>query len=76
MKNMMDMVSMVKKAQAVQSQMAAVQNKLEKTEFTGLAADGAVQIVVTGKLAPVAVSPCLATVGQPHQIRNAYYYPA
>ena len=55
MKSMMDMVSMVKKAQAVQTQMAAVQNKLEKTEFTGLAADGAVQVVVTGKLAPVSV---------------------
>ena len=55
MKNMMDMVSMVKKAQAVQTQMAAVQNKMEKTEFTGVAADGAVQVTVTGKLAPVSI---------------------
>ena len=55
MKNMMDMVSMVKKAQAVQTQMAAVQNKLENTEFTGTAADGAVQVVLTGKLVPVSV---------------------
>ena len=55
MKNMMDMVTMVKKAQAVQTQMAAVQNKLENTEFTGIAADGAVQAVVTGKLVPVSV---------------------
>ena len=47
---MMDMVSMVKKAQAVQTQMAAVQNKMENTEFTGLAADGAVQVTMTGKL--------------------------
>lgn len=55
MKNMMDMVTMVKKAQAVQTQMAAVQNKLENTEFTGIAADGAVQAVITGKLVPVSV---------------------
>ncbi len=55
MKNMMDMVSMVKKAQAVQTQMAAVQNKMENTEFTGLAADGAVQVTMTGKFVPTSI---------------------
>ena len=55
MKNMMDMVGMIKKAQAVQTQMAAVQNKMENTEFTGLAANGAVEVVLTGKLTPVKV---------------------
>ena len=55
MKNMMDMVNMVKKAQAVQAQMAAVQNKMENTEFTGQAANGAVEVVMTGKLVPVSI---------------------
>ena len=55
MKNMMDMVGMMKKAQAVQSQMAAVQNKMENTEFTGLSADGAVEVVMTGKFVPVKI---------------------
>ena len=52
---MMDMVNMVKKAQAVQTQMAAVQNKMENTEFTGTAANGAVEVTMTGKLVPVSV---------------------
>ena len=47
MKNMMDMVSMVKKAQAVQTQMAAVQNKMENTEFTG--------VTMTGKFVPTSI---------------------
>ena len=55
MKNMMDMVGMIKKAQAVQTQMAAVQNKMENTEFTGLAANGAVEVVITGKFVPVKI---------------------
>jgi DNA-binding YbaB/EbfC family protein len=46
---------MVKKAQAVQTQMAAVQNKMENTEFTGTAANGAVEVIMTGKLVPVSV---------------------
>ncbi len=49
MKNMMDMMNMMKKAQQVQSQMTIVQNKMENTEFTGSAANGAVQITITGK---------------------------
>ena len=49
MKNMMDMISMMKKAQQVQSQMTIIQNKMENTEFTGTAANDAVQVTMTGK---------------------------
>lgn len=49
MKNMMDMMNMMKKAQSVQTQMSAIQNKMENTEFTGVASNGAVQITMTGK---------------------------
>ena len=49
MKNMMDMMSMMKKAQQVQSQMTIIQNKMENTEFTGTAANDAVQVTMTGK---------------------------
>ena len=49
MKNMMDIMGMMKKAQAVQSQMTVVQNKMENTEFTGEDANGAVQVTMTGK---------------------------
>ncbi|MBO7332365.1 MAG: YbaB/EbfC family nucleoid-associated protein [Alphaproteobacteria bacterium] len=50
MKNMMDMMGMLKKAQAVQSQMATVQNKMGATDFVGESAGGAVKITVNGKL--------------------------
>lgn len=49
MKNMLGMMDMMKKAQAMQSQMAIIQNKMENTEFTGTAGNGAVQITMTGK---------------------------
>ena len=55
MKNMMEMMNIMKKAQAVQSQAAALQNKLENTNFTGEASKGAVKITVTGKFKPVKV---------------------
>ena len=56
MKNMMDIMGMMKKAQAVQSQMAVIQNKMENTEFEGQAANGAVKVTLTGKFQATKVS--------------------
>ena len=47
---------LMKKAQMVQSQMTILQQKMEKQEFEGVAAGGAVKITVTGKHIPVKVS--------------------
>lgn len=47
---------LMKKAQMVQSQMTILQTKMEKQEFEGLAAGGAVKVVLTGKHVPVKVS--------------------
>jgi DNA-binding YbaB/EbfC family protein len=47
---------LMKKAQMVQSQMTILQTKMEKQEFEGTAAGGAVTVVVTGKHTPVKVS--------------------
>ena len=44
------------KAQKVQSQMNILQTKMESQEFEGVAANGAVKIVTTGKGTPVKVS--------------------
>ena len=40
---------LMKKAQQVQTQMAALQTKMEHLEFTGESASGAVKITMTGK---------------------------
>ncbi len=40
---------LMKKAQQVQSQINILQAKMEKQEFTGEAANGAVRVVLTGK---------------------------
>ena len=40
---------LMKKAQQVQSQITILQSKMEKQEFTGEAANGAVRIILTGK---------------------------
>lgn len=40
---------LMKKAQQVQAQMAALQSKMEHLEFTGESAAGAVKITMTGK---------------------------
>ncbi len=53
MKNIGDLM---KKAQQVQSQMSILQTKMEKAEFEGTAAGGAVKVVLTGKGNPVSVS--------------------
>lgn len=53
MKNIADLM---KKAQSVQSQMTILQSKMEKQEFEGISANGAVKVVVTGKHMPVSVS--------------------
>jgi len=47
---------LMKKAQMVQSQMTILQTKMEKQEFEGEAANGAVKVVVTGKHLPVSVA--------------------
>ena len=47
---------LMKKAQMVQTQMTVLQTKMEKQEFEGDAANGAVKVVVTGKHLPVSVS--------------------
>lgn len=52
MKNIGDLM---KKAQMVQSQMNILQAKMEKQEFEGVAGNGAVKIVMTGKGYPVKV---------------------
>ncbi len=53
MKNIGDLM---KKAQMVQSQMNILQAKMEKQEFEGVAGNGAVKIMMTGKGYPVKVS--------------------
>lgn len=40
---------LMKKAQQVQSQVNILQSKMEKQEFTGTAANGAVAVTLTGK---------------------------
>ena len=52
---MMEMMNLMKKAQAVQAQAAALQNKMENTNFTGEASKGAVKVTITGKFKPVKV---------------------
>lgn len=47
---------LMKKAQMVQSQMTILQSKMEKQEFEGVAANGAVRVVTTGKHLPVSIS--------------------
>lgn len=47
---------LMKKAQMVQSQMTILQSKMEKQEFEGVAANGAVKVVTTGKHVPLHVS--------------------
>ncbi len=47
---------LMKKAQMVQSQMTILQQKMEKQEFEGVAANGAVKVTITGKHMPVSVS--------------------
>ncbi len=55
MKNIMGMAGIMKKAQAAQSQMAALQSKMEMQEFTGTAGNNMVQAVITGKNVPVSI---------------------
>ena len=52
MKNIGELMA---KAQQVQAQMSILQAKMEKQEFFGEAANGAVKIVMTGKGVPVSV---------------------
>lgn len=47
---------LMKKAQMVQSQMTILQSKMEKQEFEGVAANGAVRVVTTGKHVPISIS--------------------
>lgn len=47
---------LMKKAQAVQSQINILQAKMEKQEFEGISGGGAVRILMTGKGAPVKLS--------------------
>lgn len=47
---------LMKKAQQVQSQMTILQSKMEKQEFEGVAGNGAVKVITTGKHIPVSVS--------------------
>ncbi len=53
---MKNIAQLMQKAQQVQTQMTVVQNKLEKQEFVGEAANGAIAITMTGKGVPVKVS--------------------
>lgn len=46
---------LMKKAQQVQMQMNALQTKMEHLEFEGVAGDGAVRVVLTGKGVPMSV---------------------
>lgn len=52
---MMEMMNLMKKAQAVQAQAAALQNKMENTQFTGEASKGAVKVTITGKFKPIKI---------------------
>lgn len=47
---------LMKKAQMIQSQMTILQTKMEKQEFEGVSAGGAVKVTLTGKHVPVKVS--------------------
>lgn len=47
---------LMKKAQMVQSQVNILQTKMEKQEFEGVAGNGAVKVVMTGKGVPLSVS--------------------
>ena len=55
MKNIMNTMNLVKKAQEVQGEITIIQKKLADTSVTGKASNGAVQIQMTAKLVPQAV---------------------
>ena len=55
MKNIMNTMNLVKKAQEVQSEIAAIQKQLGEQAVTGSASNGAVQVTMTGKMLPQAV---------------------
>ncbi|MDR2901490.1 MAG: YbaB/EbfC family nucleoid-associated protein [Lactobacillales bacterium] len=50
---MKNIAGLMQKAQQVQTQMNALQNKMETLEFEGDAGSGAVKIIMTGKGMPV-----------------------
>lgn len=52
---MTNIMQMLKQAQEVQGKMAAMQEKLEQTEVTGQAGNGAVQLTLTAKGDPRSV---------------------
>lgn len=63
MKNIMNTMNLVKKAQEVQAEIASIQKQLAEKSVTGAASNGAVQITVTAKMAPqsVKIQPDLLT---------------
>ena len=63
MKNIMNTMNLVKKAQEVQSEIAAIQKQLAEQSVTGSASNGAVQITTTAKMVPqtVKIQPNLLT---------------
>lgn len=50
-----DMGNLLKKAREMKSQMKTVQDELKKIEIKGSAADGKVQVVITGEMEIVSV---------------------
>ena len=63
MKNIMNTMNLVKKAQEVQSEIAGIQKQLAEQSVTGSASNGAVQITTTAKMVPqsVKIQPDLLT---------------
>ena len=55
MKNIMNTMNLVKKAQEVQAEIASIQKQLAEQSVTGKASNGAVQVTMTGKMVPQAV---------------------
>ena len=55
MKNIMNTMNLVKKAQEVQSEIVNIQKQLAEQSVTGTASNGAVQVTMTGKMLPQAV---------------------
>ena len=55
MKNIMNTMNLVKKAQEVQAEIASIQRQLAEQSVTGKASNGAVQVTMTGKMVPQAV---------------------
>lgn len=55
MKNIMNTMNLVKKAQEVQSEIVAIQKQLAEQSVTGRASNGAVQVTMTAKMAPQSV---------------------